>query len=350
MQWILHAAVMFSLGATGVQAPTGAAATEWVPTLVVRGIQAQPESAQVIGERKLAKSEPLAVTIWTGSSLCHIGIGEPAQPAAVPQNVWKMTGDYLGERDGRHQIRVRSGFTRLSGADAGGTTTQTLSLREGDSVVLDALSAPVDASCGVHVVTLEAQLALQPTDPALARARYAADMWLIHTDPGGKEQREHLVTTIDGSTVVPFMFNRLAFPIPQVDPRQGNAEAVIQLTGALRVRPRGNGTVFLDLETNRFLFGLENPDAPLRSSPTTLRMEFTTSEGETVAVDFPPPSSGFSSIALTKDGTTTVRVRPGKLTPSKGSVSVKEGKLVLYTFEFFRGHKTQLLITLRRLP
>ena len=40
-------------------------------------------------------------------------------------------------------------------------------------------------TCQVHTVTLDARLVLQPSDPALARARYSADLWLVHTDPGG---------------------------------------------------------------------------------------------------------------------------------------------------------------------
>jgi hypothetical protein len=368
MRWVLSSTVVLLLGSTSVVAQNDPVTSSWVPTLVVRPVPSYPDGARVsdvTGYLRLTKGEPALATIWSQRSLCSFAFSnvDPATQAFPPEfgfnsaaTVWRMTGKYLGEQNGRYQVRVTSGFTRLDGSESTSTITQTLSLRDGDSVVLDALKKPADAACPVHVVTFEARLTLQPTDPALALARYTADMWLVHTDPGGQEHREHLVTNVDGSTVVPFMFNRLAFPIPQVDPRQGDAEAVIQLTGALRVRPRGDGTVFLDLETNRFLFGLQNPDAPLRSSPTTMRMTFTTRDGETVAVDFPPPSSGFSSITLNKDGrkdgTTTVRARPGKTTQTlpSGAILVKEGKLVLYTFEFFRGHKTQLLITLRKLP
>jgi hypothetical protein len=352
MRSTLQAAIMLSLAATNALALQADTTAGWTPVLVVRAVASRPEgtqASQISGDRKLVRGE-LAPVIWSGRSLCTIGIGG-GDPTAAPANVWKMTGDYLGEQNGRHQIRVTSGFTRLAGSGSTATNTQTLSLREGDSVVLDALTDRADATCPVRIVTFEARLAMQAADPALARSRYTVDMWLVHTDPDGKEQREHLVMNVDGSTIMPFMFNRLAFPIPQVDARQGNAEAVIQLTGALRLRPQGDGTVILDLETNRFLFGLERPDAPLRSSPSAISMTFKTREGETVAVNFPPPSSGFSSIALSKDGTTAVAVRPGtvRLTPSPGAVTVKEGKLILYTFEFFRGHSTRLLITLKPL-
>jgi hypothetical protein len=363
MRSIIQAAVILTLASTGVLAQRDTAASGWVPTLVVRPVPSHPEGARVselTGYLRLTKGEPASATIWSGRSLCSFGFASggltkedvpPEFDLSNAASVWKITGNYLGEQNGRYQIRVTSGFTRLDGSESTAMVTQTLSLRDGDGLVLDVLKEPANAACPVRIATFEARLALEPTDPRLARAQYTADMWLIHTDPEGKERREHLVMNVDGSTVVPFMFNRLAFPIPQVDPRQGNAEAVIQLTGALRVRPRGDGTLFLDLETNRFLFGLDNPDALLRSSPTTIRMTFTTTDGETVAVNFPPPSSGSSSIMLPKDGAKIIRIRPAKspLAAPNGAVTINDGKLVLYTFEFFRGHKTQLLITLKPL-
>jgi hypothetical protein len=367
MRRIVGTALMLSLGSTGALAQNTTAASGWVPTLVVRPVPSHPEGARVsdvTGYLRLTKGESATATIWSGRALCSFGIAVPArggEPSDVPgefglgsaATIWKITGDYLGEQNGRYQIRVRSGFTRIDGSESTAMVTQTLSLRDGDDVVLDALKEPGDAACPVRIATFEARLALQPTDPALARAQYTADMWLIHTDPEGKEQREHLVMNIDGSSVMPFMFNRLAFPIPQVDPRQGNTEAVIQLTGALRVRPLADGRVVLDLDANRLIYGLENPDRPLRSAPTPLRMTLGFKEGETMRVDFPPPPSGFSSIALTKDGTSTVWVKRNKTavqTAPSGAIEVKEGKLVLWTYQFFRNHKTQLLITLRKLP
>ena len=366
MRLILPSVVLLLLAPVCAPAQSLTPTSGWVPTLVVRPVPSHPEGARVSdvsGYLWLAKGEAASGTIWSGRSLCAFGYasGDPAPQDVPPEfglakaaNVWKVTGNYLGEQDGRHKVRVTSGFTRLDGNASASTTTQTLSLRDGDTVVLDALKEPPDTSCPVRIVTFEARLALQPTNPALARAQYTADMWLVHTDPDGKEQREHLVMNVDGSNVMPFMFNRLAFPIPQVDARQGNAEAVIQLTGALRARPRADGLVDLDVETNRLLFALENPDAPLQSSPTTVRKTLTMKPEETTAIDFPPPSTGSTAIALELDGKTyrmaakTGRVRA---TSSGGveTVEIKGDRLILHTFRFFTGHKTQLLITLKPL-
>jgi len=363
MRWIHAFAFVLSLGSTAALAQNGAAASGWEPTLVIRPVPSHPDGArasELTGYLRLTKGEPASAMIWSGRSLCSFGFAsaEPL-PQDIPTefglgsaaNVWRVTGNYLGEQNGRYQIRVTSGFTRLDGSASTSTVTQTLSLRDGDSVVLDVLKEPADAACPVRIATFEARLAMQAADPTLARARYAADLWLVHTDPDGHERREHLVMNIDGTNVMPFMFNRIAFPIPQVDSRQGNAEAVIQLTGAMRVRPLADGRVVLDLDANRYIYGLENPDAPLRSLPAALRMTLGVKDGETMAVDFPPSSGGVSSISL--DGkTVTVRATPGekvRWAQRPEAVEVKEGKLYLYSFKFFRGHKTQLLITLKRL-
>lgn len=368
IKWMVRSAVVLSVAGTTLFAQDGAG-TGWAPALEFRVLASLPQgaTANARADLKLLKSEPIAVTVWTGASLCSVGIGggrDPMPSTAVQDNIWKLAGEYLGEQAGRHQVRVTAGFTRLAGRDSSGTTTQTLSLREGDNVVLDALSGPVGSGCPVHTVTVDARLVMQAVDPALARARYAADLWLVHASPDGQEQREHLVTNIDGSGPVPFMFNRLAFPVPQLDARQGNAEAVIQLTGALRARPRTDGLVDVDVETNRMIFGLEKPDSPVRPALSTTRKTLTLKSDETTAIDFPPPGSGFASLALDPGDSIAVGVRGGRagaiqVTPAGTSpqarpagtsaVEVKDGRLVLFTDRFFKGHRTQLLVTLRRL-
>jgi hypothetical protein len=63
---------------------------------------------------------------------------------------------------------------------------------------------------------------MEPSSPAPARARYTADLWMIHTKADGRQQREHLVINVDGSGAVPFMFNTVRSALPQLDPRQGD--------------------------------------------------------------------------------------------------------------------------------
>jgi hypothetical protein len=355
MRFLLRFFVVCTLAGTTLLAQEGG--TGWTPTLELRVLSAFPDGARAnaSGTLRLAKGEPARKTVWSGATLCAVGIGgdEPMPAASAPAIVWKMTGEYLGEQGGRHQVRVTAGFTRFAGRDSSAMTTQTLSLREGDGVVLDALSAPIDSGCPVHTVTLDARLVMQALDPALARARYVADLWLVHTNPEGQEQREHLVMNVDASGPVPFNFNRLAFPLPQLDPRQGDAEAVIRLGGSLRARARTDGLVDVEIETSRMLFGLERSGSPPSSGFMTTRNTLKLKSDETTGIEF-PPGRGFSKLALGPTGQAMGRAGvavAGAPPPAPvNAVEVQGNVLALYPERFFKDHRTQLLVRLRRLP
>ena len=270
MRILLRSAIVVTLAGTTLLALKDEETPGWVPVLEMRAVSSAPEGAHsnASGPRNLVKGEPISTIITSGATLCSLGIGstdEPPGPSA-PNSVWKLSGEYLGEQAGRHQIRVTTGFTRLAGQPSSATTTQTLSLREGDHVTLDVLTGAPSGNCQVRNVTIDARLVMQASDPTLARARYSADLWLVHTDPGGQERREHLITNVDGSAAAPYVFSRLSFPLPFLDQRQGNAEAFIQLSGALRARTRSDGLVDVDVDTNRIIFSAERTDKP-SSSP-----------------------------------------------------------------------------------
>lgn len=366
MRCLLRSLVVCTFAGTTLLAQTDQAGTGWTPVLELRVMSATPQgtTANQSSPWKLVKAgDPIAAEVATGATLCSVAVsstgsvtinGAPA--ATMPQsNIWKVTGEFLGEQAGRYAIRVTSGFTRLAGREPPAATTQTLSLREGDNVVLDALTGKVDGACQVHAVTMDARVVLKPADPALARTRYTADLWLVHTNPDGQEQRERLIANVDGSASVPFMFNRLSFPVPVVDPQQGDADAFIQLTGALRARPRADGLVDVDVDTNRIVYGMERPDrssgftGPMTRKTLTLKVE------ETTAIEFPPPSSGFVSVVLGEPqatGRISVIAKPeGQSQPSASgpAIEVIRGRLVLHTDRFFKGHRTQLLVRLRLL-
>jgi hypothetical protein len=358
MRWVVRSAV--ALTALGITSAQPLAVTEgWTPVLELRVLSARPEgnSANQSTSWKLVKgAEPFGTTVRTGATLCTVGIGN-LEPGPEHANVWTVKGEFLGERAGRQSVRITTRFTRLAGQASASATTQTFSLAEGDAVVLDALTAPISDACPVHANTMEARLALAADDPSLARARYAADLWLVHTDANGREQREHLLTNVDGSGAVPFMFNRLAFAVPHVDPRQGNAEATIQLTGAIRARTRTDGAIDLDIDTDRRLFGFEYPERPSSPPPLSTRKTLTVKGDETTAIDFPAPRSGYVSLAMgspasgsSRGGVVAGRASSGAPLPLDGPViEVVNDRLVLHTSRFFKDHKTQLLVRLRRL-
>lgn len=335
----------------------------WVPYLQIRAIASTPQGStpNMAFVWKLVKDRaPLDVAFSTLGTLCdpmRFGPAGNSDPGGPPRTLWTARGEYLGEQAGRQQMRVTTRFVRLAGRETSTESTQLLSLREGDTVTLDAIAEPTDADCNVHVMTLEARLVLQPADPALAQARYAADMWLVHDGPLSAQMREHLVLIVDGTTSFPFVFKQLAFTLPQLDPRQGTLAGAISVAGSLRARTRSDGLVDLDVETNRSLYGLNTGDGARSPIGLTVRKTLTLKPDETTAIDFPPPARSYTSAILS--GATGEKTQAGATgTPSGATqppapgtaVEVKGDRLVLNTGEFFKGHKTQVLITLKRLP
>jgi hypothetical protein len=337
--------------------------TSWAPYLQIRAVASTPEGStpNMAFVWKLAKDRvPLELAFSAPETLCdpmRFGLAAGSLAGGPPRTLWTARGEYLGEQAGRQQMRVTTRFLRLGGRDTSTESTQLLSLREGDTVTLDAISEPIDSGCNVHVMTLEARLVLQPADPALAQARYTADMWLVHDGPLSAQMREHLILTVDGTTNFSFVFKQLTFTLPQLDPRQGSVAGAISVAGSLRARSRSDGLVDVDIETNRSLYGLSTRDGARSPVALTLRKTLTLKPDETTAIDFPPPAKGSTSTVLSgragDRGQAGASGTPSEATQSSArgtAVEVKEDRLVLNTGEFFKGHKTQLLITLKRLP
>jgi hypothetical protein len=327
--------------------------TGWIPVLQVRAVSSGPEGSRVgvAGQWKIVKDgAPLAMTFLAGPTLCRMGVGsDDSLPpdAATSRVMWVVTGNWLGEQGGRQQLRITSKFLRLGGRESSASTTQTLSLRDGDEVTLDAVSEPVDSACNVHTVTFNARLAVQPSTAVLAQTTYAADLWLIHDGPFNAQMRDHLIVNVNGMTSAPFTFKPLSFSLPLADPRQGDIKASISLAGTLRARVRPDGLVDVDLQTNPLVYGITSPEStpPLRSM---LRKTLTLKPGETTAVEFPPPAGSVSSVPVGPAKANGQFMGVEASSPD-GLVQVINGVLVVETSRFFKGHKTQLLITLKRL-
>jgi hypothetical protein len=354
MRVLLRSAVALTLAAV----PQQAWAQGWSPALELRVLSSSPNGTTVPASstwKMTQGGDPLAKTVTAGASLCSVGIGgTELPPGPAPATIWKLNGEYLGEQAGRYNMRVTSRFLKLAGQESSVSTTQPLSLREGDAVILDALSNALDGSCPVHTLAIEARLVMLADDPALAEARYSADLWFVHTPPDGQERRERLIANLDGSGPVPFMFSRIRLAVPQIDPRQGEAAAVIQLAGALRSRPRADGQIDVDIDTDGFIFRFAYPGKDAQFSSPRLRKTVTLRPDETTAIDFPPPGSGQISLVLPgtqSSGGGVLVGRAGNVAKPAAdgpALEVVNDRLVLHTSRFFKGHKTQLLITLRR--
>ena len=141
----------------------------------------------------------------------------------------------------------------------------------------------------------------------------------------------------------------------------GHSDTARDLTQDVFLRIAGSqaadGLVDVDIDTNRAIFGLDRPDKPYDSGLPAARKTLTLKADETTAIDFPPPSSGYAMLTLGDRGTTSgvgMGARASgspaaQVTEWRDPLTVSRGQLVLNTSQFFRGHRTQLLVRLRRL-
>jgi len=137
---------------------------------------------------------------------------------------------------------------------AGGPTPESITLREGERVLLDfADGTRPDWLCARNfAIELTAGLA---EDPGLAGRQIAYDVWLLHETPGGRRESRHLALTANqgGESAFQFPYQRLvAAAAPEGKGAEG--ELQIDVKGTLRGRVRPDGTVDLSLSTSRVLW------------------------------------------------------------------------------------------------
>jgi hypothetical protein len=254
MQWLARSAAAFAVAGVAVMAQESPARSGWTPVLQLRVVPSAPDGTIAIPSKSWTLQKgaaPIVATIVSGPSLCSLAIGGAETPALSGGHgsIWTTNGQVIDERAGVYTINLTSRWVASPGQGASAATTQTLSLSDGDSVVLDLLKSAGDANCGVRAATIEARVIFEPEDSRLPLVRYAADLWWVHAAPGAPERRQHVMANIDGATVLPLLFDRLGFPLPLFHPRQGTAQAFVHFRGALRVRTRIDGLVDVDIDS-----------------------------------------------------------------------------------------------------
>jgi hypothetical protein len=357
-------AVLFTATLVGMAGALGA--TQSAPgagthaVLELRVIASRPTGSfsPVSDKIALGSAEAGATTFYTLGSLCAVGGGRSAPENA--RNVWTATAVLLGARDGVYSVQLKSQRVRSagqSGSDA--PSTQSLSLRDGGTLVLDLLRDPQQANCDVSSVAIEATLKVESDDPKLNQALYAADLWFVETDAQGQAHNQHVTTNVDALSAVPFRFSDVTFPLPKIDPRQLDFSAYIRVTGTLKARARPDGLIDVDVTALR-LFGLSYPGSTNVAEPRAGGMQrtVTAQENITVAIDIPQPGSGFVMAGV--DGRTfdigggvavgaanrTPSAKP--MTPDGVPVFVNGDRFILNTSSFFKAFQTRILIRLRR--
>jgi hypothetical protein len=360
-QWLARSAAALAIAGAAVMAQEGPARSGWRPVLQLRVLASAPDGTMPLLSKSWtlqSAGAPIAATIVSGSTLCSLAIGGAETPALAGghDSMWTTSGQFLEERAGVYTINLTSRWVTSPAqpVPASAVTTQTLSLRDGDSVILDLFKSAGGANCGVRSAAIEARVIFEPEESRLPLVRYAADVWWVHAAPGAPERRQHVLANIDGDTVLPLLFDRLGFPLPPFHPRQGTAQAFVHFRGALRVRTRVDGLVDVDIDSFGPIFGLDRPEAPnLRSLPKA-RKTVTVRVDETQTIDFAPPEGAAGSIAPDPSGpdrelaTAPVREAAAAGAAAVG-LEVRNGRLALNTATFFKAHRTRILLRLHRL-
>jgi hypothetical protein len=359
MQWLARSAAALAVAGVAVMAQESPARSGWTPVLQLRVVPSAPDGTIAIPSKSWTLQKgaaPIVATIVSGPSLCSLAIGGAETPALSGGHgsIWTTNGQVIDERAGVYTINLTSRWVASPGQGASAATTQTLSLSDGDSVVLDLLKSAGDANCGVRAATIEARVIFEPEDSRLPLVRYAADLWWVHAAPGAPERRQHVMANIDGATVLPLLFDRLGFPLPLFHPRQGTAQAFVHFRGALRVRTRIDGLVDVDIDSFGPIFGLDRPETPnLRLVPKA-RKTVTVKVDETKTIDFAPPEGAAGSIAPDPGGPDR-ELGDGRgqeaaaARAAAAGLEVRNGRLALDTATFFKTHRTRILLRLHRL-
>ena len=363
MKTFTHLIVAFvSAGAAVLaQGPSdGAAGTH--PYVEFRVLKSGPTGTQPSATTgaDLANGAPTTALFYTGQSLCSVSIGTPAKDApADARNVMKMMAELLGEQDGTYSIRLTTQRLRTAGqAPTEPVSEQTVSLREGDGTLLDMVrdASPAGSACSTSALTLEAKLSVRQ-DPSLAQAVFAADLWFVHRDETGKEWTQHATMNVNGASDSPFGFNDVTFPLPKLDPRQIDLAAFVRLSGTIKARARADGLTNLDLTTVRRV-GLQPTASEWRGGAA--RKFMTVRADETTAIELPQPT-GIESRSLDGTGSAAAggvsvgaqagagsATTSGQTVAAGEKVSVVNGRFVLNTTAFFKGHQTRLLVRVHR--
>lgn len=333
----------------------GTGASPYVEFRLVSAGETTPNAT--VGD-DLKPGVPVNVTFSAKQSLCESRFGSALMaPPDDARTVVKMSAEVLGQKDGAYSVRLITQHVRSAGqASAEAPLEQTVSLRDGDRVVLDMLRDPSPVpGCSTAAVTLEARL-LVKQDPAFARTLYTADVWFVHRDETGHEWNQHVTMNVNGTADTPLLFNDVTFPLPKLDPNQDNFTAFVRVTGTLRARPRADGLIDLDVSTTRMV-GLLLPSTPPGAYGQSTRKTITVRADETTAIEIPQPGSGFTMTALRigekmpgTSGGGIVGASAGGSDPlaARPGVFINAGRFILNTGVFFKDHQTRVLIRVHK--
>jgi hypothetical protein len=219
----------------------------------------------------------------------------------------------------------------------------TLTLAEGAKQTIDFVRGePGTANCAGESIVIEVGAGVEE-NPSLADGILQYDLWLTDASPAGRLVH-HFGAMGRQGTPVGFGFLPLRFAVPDLVPDQLPYDVVTAVLGTLRGRLLQDGRIAVAVDTTR-RDGLAARGASLTGFGAASGSKWLElGDGEAIEIEVPAPS-GYSSRAA----------RPGALPPvnraeprPKQPVAIKDGRVIVDEGLFFAGHRTSLLLQVKR--
>jgi hypothetical protein len=282
-------------------------------------------------------------------TLCGGGVGGDRPIADMLKSssfVWKLTTRPTKYENGRGTFDLEWARYRADSGDrAVAQGSSTLTLAEGQRQAVDFVrGAPGSGSCTAESTLIEVAVAVRE-DQKLAQTILQYDLWLTHRSPDGEQKVRHFVGMGAQGAEVAFAFVPLRFGVPQVVSNQQPYDLITSVLGKLRGRVTPDGRITLAVDTTRN-DGMGPPGEPASgygggSGSKYLEM----AEGEAIEIELPAASGRSSRPAFAGVIPPPRAGAPDRVTEP---VSVRDGRVIVDESLFFQGHRTSLVVQIRR--
>jgi hypothetical protein len=282
-------------------------------------------------------------------TLCGGGVGGDGpidQMLKHSSFVWRLTTVPVKYENGRATFDLEWARYRADNGDrAVAQGKSTLTLAEGQRQVVDLVhGAPGSGSCNAESTLIEVGVAVKE-DPKLAQNILQYDLWLTHQTPDGDRKVRHFVGMGLQGAEVAFAFVPLRFPVPQLVSNQLPYDLIMSVLGKLRGRVTPEGRIALTIDTTRS-DGMGPRGEPATGNGSGSGSKFLEmAEGEAVEIELPAGSGRSSRQAFAG---VTPPPRAGAPVRETDPVSVRDGRVTVEEGLFFQGHRTSLVVQVRR--
>jgi hypothetical protein len=218
-------------------------------------------------------------------------------PDPVPPVWWVVTADLVSRQLDGATVDI-SWQRRLNSPAVTGPAiverTRRLTLIEGRPHILDYVPVEVDSgNCDALLIQAEVQFVDPPT---VADSTLQYEVWLVETEPDGRERSGRIVTSGAQASSIDFAFEAEHFDANGA--RDGHGPIAMSVGGTLKGRARTDGRIDLVVDAKQW-FSLENGGRPYMGRTSyagTKRL--IVSPGEVVEITVPAPQDPLGDVDL----------------------------------------------------